>query len=89
MSRGEKFLKNILLDMNLKIDYLNSKECFIATDKELTVVYEKMFEHSLYEDNIIVNDETSLSAKKLSTITKLFEDGKITVDTFEKILLTL
>ncbi len=89
LSRGEKFLKNILVDMNLKIDYLNSNECFIATDEELAVVYERMYQHSLYVNAEQHSPEYILSLKKLDLIEKLLANDKLSVDTVEQLLLAL
>jgi hypothetical protein len=57
-SRGEKKMKRILDDMDIRIKYGKKNECFVATDDELKIVYKQMCDHrksfTMIDENIKV-----------------------------------
>ena len=62
-SKGEKYFKNIVKDMDLKVKYYNKSECFMATEKELQELYKLVANHNknLLSGN---NNDTKLELEK-------------------------
>ncbi len=82
VSDAERYLKRILMDMKLKVDYLKSNVCFMANDKELAIVYERMI---LYKEETPVTIEeqfvnNEMLKMKFNLYKQLYEDGKITLE---------
>ena len=47
-SKGEKYVKKILGELNLRTKYYKNTECFIANKEELEIIFKKI------EDNILI-----------------------------------
>jgi predicted GIY-YIG superfamily endonuclease len=96
----EKYIKKLVLDLELKLSYYNKKECFIATDDELKIVYDKVEEilnNNIVEEedeeeekfNIILPDMIKhiekIKLEKLRITEKFFENNKLNSTEFERL----
>ena len=84
-SDGEAYLKQVVKDLNLKLVYYKSLECFTATKEETEKIYTVMEEHSTY-DKIEEDNKHKIEIQKLKMHQELFEKGKLTFEQFQSLV---
>ena len=84
-SDGEAYIKQIVKDLNLKLTYYKSIECFTATKEELEKIYKIMEEHSTY-DKIEEDNKHKIELYKLKMHQELFEKGKLTFEQYQSLI---
>jgi len=93
-AKVESDLKKLIIDLELKFEYKNKVECFMADNEELNYIIKKLkdlqdvkiedtlIENKMPETKIVKENENS----KLDRFTKLFEDKKITFEQYIELL---
>jgi hypothetical protein len=104
ITRGEKKIKRVLDNLDIRIKYGRKTECFVATPEELQFVYNEMEKHNkscLYtavenikgkegDDKIQIEKmRIDFEERKHDKYIKLFENDKITFEQMEKMLVRL
>lgn len=102
-SDGEKRIKRVLDNLDIRIKYFNKKECFVANDEELEQIYNEMEKHTnLCERNIdtdminykleiekaMIIADTQIKIAKIKIVSDLYEKGKLTFEYLERFLNT-
>jgi predicted GIY-YIG superfamily endonuclease len=86
-SRGEKRIKNIIVDLDIKAVIGKKKECFMATLDELDSIYKQAVEHSGKLNTKRLEDgNMEMKKYKINMLTSLFEKGKLTFDQLKELM---
>ena len=98
-SLAEEYIKKIVYDMDLKLNYKNKIECMFATYKELEIVYKLISEHNYISknknsekkscdiDEYANKKNRDIEIEKLknnANLIKLMKDGIITFEQFKE-----
>jgi hypothetical protein len=93
-SKGEKRIKNIIVDLDIKAVIGKKRECFMATLDELDSIYKQAVEHScklnIKKDGNMEIEKYKIDKEMLDSNNNLFmnsfNDGKLTFEQLKELL---